>query len=47
MTPKEFLIKIGLRKDAVSVAIVCAPPDWEKKSVKKPKRKQNKMKSVW
>lgn len=44
--PKAFLISKGLKKPVVKVAIVCAPPVCDKKSIEKPSRKEKAINSV-
>jgi|TARA_B100001109_G_scaffold241155_1_gene225060 hypothetical protein len=46
VTPKEYLIIKGLKNPIVNDAIICAPPDCDKKSIQKPRIKDKKISKV-
>ena len=47
LTENVYLIIEGLRNPIVRVDNVWAPPDWDKKSIKNPRMKLDKIKKVW
>ena len=47
LTENIYLIIVGLRNPIVRVDIVWAPPDCDKKSIKNPRMKLDKIKKVW